>query len=101
MQYSYIDWQSPVQYPGPSVNGGLYTGAPFAPGAAWGNVAVTPDADTYTQNLQSANPPPGGMFIPSSTRPGNNSVNNFTHESAGEQFNFLCRRNDGGQDLPK
>jgi hypothetical protein len=92
MQYSYIDWQSPVPYPGPSVNGGLYTGAQFPTGAAWGNIPITPNADTYTQNLTSANPPPGAMFIPSTTRPGNNEVNHFTHENAGPQYNFLCRR---------
>lgn len=93
MQYSYIDWESPVQAPPPSVNGGLYTGAPFAAGASWANTSIRPDADTYTQNLQSANPPPGGIFIPSNNRPGNNYVNQFTHENAGSQYNFMCRKN--------
>ena len=63
--------------PGPVLNGGLYTGAPFAPGAAWANVPVTPDAGFYNfanlATLPSALPlaqahvPGGGL------RPGNNT----------------------------
>ncbi len=90
--YSYIDMLENVDVPPPSLNGGLYTGSPFESGAPWGNVAIVPEADTYTQNLQSANPPPGGMFIPSHTRLGNNTVNQFTHQPYGNNFNFMCRK---------
>lgn len=63
--------------PGPSLNGGLYTGAPFARGAPWANVPVTPDAGYMSLvNLQTAGVAPdlarhhlpgGGL------RPGNNT----------------------------
>lgn len=91
--YSYIDdEQSPVPAPHPSVNGGLYTGEPFKPGAPWGNVYVRPDADTYTQNIKSAipTPPPLAMMIPSNERPGNNHVNHFIHTPSPSHLNFQC-----------
>lgn len=75
-----------------SVNGGLYTGEPFKPGAPWANVPVVPEADTYTQNLASANPPPDAIFIPSYSRLGNNTVNHFTHQPYGDNYNFMCRK---------
>lgn len=91
LQYSYIDMLKNVGVPERSVNGGLYTGQPFKDGAPWANVPVVPEADTYTKNLESANPPPNGMFIPSFTRPGNNTVNQFLHQPYGDNFNFMCR----------
>lgn len=73
--YSYIDWTSPVPVPERSLNGGLYTGAPFAQGAEWANVPIEPDAIAMSQALKSANPPPrGAEIIASSMRPGNNYV---------------------------
>lgn len=90
--FSYINKNQSSGIPPRSVNGGLYTGTPFEPGAPWGNVPVVPEADTYTQNLQSANPPPNGIFIPSYTRPGNNYVNQYTHMPYGDQYNFMCRQ---------
>lgn len=92
LNYSYIDTVHPVPVPERSVNGGLYVGAPFKDGAQWANVPVVPEPDTYTQNLASANPPPGGMFIPSNTRPGNNYVKQVMHQPYGEQYNFMCRK---------
>jgi hypothetical protein len=61
--------------PAPSLNGGLYTGEPFAPDAPWRNIPVVPDATYLTRvNLLSANPPPGATEqIPGGWRPGNNS----------------------------
>lgn len=63
-----------VPPPQPSLNGGLFTGEPFAPGAPWGTVPVVPDAGYMIHyNLRSANPPPGAIYqYPGSHRPGNN-----------------------------
>lgn len=60
--------------PPPSLNGGLYTGEPFAPGAPWANVPATPDVSHMTAvNLKSARPPPGALTqFAGSIRPGNN-----------------------------
>ena len=63
-----------VPPPQPSLNGGLYTGQPFAPGAPWANVPVTPEGTYMTHvNLRSAHPPPGASHqYAGSIRPGNN-----------------------------
>lgn len=63
-----------VPPPQPSLNGGLYTGEPFAPSAPWGTVPVVPDAGYMIHyNLRSANPPLGAIYqYPGSIRPGNN-----------------------------
>jgi len=94
LAYSYINYTSPVPAPPRSLNGGLYTGEPFAPGAKWGNVPVVPDADTYTQNLASANPPPGGLAVlPSFNRPGNNYVNyQYAYTDFSPSYNIRCRK---------
>jgi len=62
--------------PGPSLNGGLYTGESFPCKAPWANVPVTPDASYMIhENLRSANPPPGAIYqYPSGNRPGNNTA---------------------------
>lgn len=65
-----------VPPPAPTLNGGLYTGEPFARGAPWGNVPVTPDSGYMMfVALRSANPPPGAEFhVPGGgLRPGNNT----------------------------
>ena len=60
--------------PPPALNGGLYTGDPFKPGAPYANVPLTPDAGFLTNvALRTANPPPGATeqhVI--GLRPGNN-----------------------------
>jgi hypothetical protein len=63
-----------VPPPPPSLNGGLYTGQPFASGAPWANVPVTPEGTYMTHvNLRSARPPPGAEYqYAGSIRPGNN-----------------------------
>lgn len=79
--YSFIDPKDPVSVPPPKINGGLYTGESFKEGAPWRNFPVTPEAHLYTQNLASANPPPGGIaHIPGYTRPGNNEQTFPGHE---------------------
>jgi hypothetical protein len=62
-----------VPPPPPSLNGGLYTGEPFAHGAPWANVPATPDASYMVHfALRSANPPPGAIYqYPAAIRPGN------------------------------
>lgn len=93
LPYSYIDYTSPVPVPPPSLNGGLYTGQPFQPGAPWANIYVKPEADTYTQNAKSAMPPPNALMIPSNNRPGNNHVNQYRHhQPSPTTFNFQCAK---------
>ena len=66
-----------VPPPGPTLNGGLYTGLPFASGAAWANVPVKPDAGFYQfGNLASvpSAPPAARYMVPGGgLRPGNNT----------------------------
>lgn len=72
--FSTYDSSKYVSPPKPLLNGGLYTGEPFAKGAPYGNVSVVPDADYMTHyNLRSANPPPDALYqYPGGLRPGNN-----------------------------
>ena len=59
------DQKSYVAVPKPSLNGGLYTGEAFAPGAAYRNFPAPPDSvSLITNNLSSANPPPGAAPAP-------------------------------------
>lgn len=74
--YSYIEDPSPVPVPPRQVNGGLYTGAPFAPNAPWGNVPIEPEAHKMAQAaiaLGGAQPRTAAM-MPTAPRPGNNEV---------------------------
>ena len=56
----------------PSYNGGLYTGVPF--NGPWGNIPAAPTTtNMINNNLNSANPPPGGnVMYPGTQRLGNN-----------------------------
>ncbi len=64
--------------PPPALNGGLFTGEPFAKGAPWRNFPATPDAG-YMVNvnlLAGGNRPPGEAtyhFPGGGLRPGNNT----------------------------
>jgi hypothetical protein len=64
-----------VAPPKRALNGGLYTGEPFAAGAAWANVPMLPDAGYLTHyglRLVDPPPPPGAMTqYPGCFRPGN------------------------------
>ncbi len=56
------------------LNGGLYTGEPFARGAAWANVPIRPDAgEMLRDGLRIGNTPPPGANLQYGawTRPGN------------------------------
>ena len=71
------DNKKALNIPPRSLNGGLFTGEPFAEGAPYANVPVIPDASYVIHyNLRSANAPedayyqyPGG-----GNRPGNNTA---------------------------
>ena len=64
---------SPI--PPRSLNGGLYTGEPFAKDAGYANVPVLPCSAYWNyQNLRTALPPVQALFqIQSQYRPGNNT----------------------------
>ena len=66
-----------VPPPGPSLNGGLYTGQPFAQGAPWRNYPVAPDAGYYNftnlPSVPSALPIAQHMVPGGGLRPGNNT----------------------------
>lgn len=66
-----------VPPPPPSLNGGLYTGQPFAPGAEWANRPVAPDAGNYQYGslAQVASAPAAARYMMpgGGLRPGNNT----------------------------
>lgn len=76
MQSQYIDYgeQYPMNFPPRAVNGGWFTGEPFAKDATYGNVEVIPDAGYMIHyNLASAKPPTAALYqYPGGIRPGNN-----------------------------
>lgn len=87
-----------VPPPARALNGGLFTGEPFASGAPWANVPVVPDAEYMTHvNLRSARPPVQALFqYPGNTRPGNNYLEKVGHvpyenkEFTDAPYNFTC-----------
>lgn len=84
-----------VEPPEPSLNGGLYTGKPFAPNAPWGNVPVVPDTGYMIHyNLRSANPPPGAIYqYPGSIRPGNSYTHMYgIQKYDDDRFNIYCAK---------
>jgi hypothetical protein len=99
LEESEMRQMSYVPPPQPSLNGGLFTGAPFKPNAPWANVPVVPDVDYMTNvNLRSANPPPQALYqYPGNTRPGNNyQANSGLKPYEGDRgfegipYNFSC-----------
>ena len=87
-----------VPPPPRALNGGLYTGEPFAKDAPWANVPVVPDVDYMTNvNLRSAHPPTQALYqYPGNTRPGNNfQANTGLQQYTGDRgftapYNFSC-----------
>lgn len=69
-----FDQKGYAKVPPPSLNGGLYTGEPFAKDAPYGNFPVTPTTDVFINHgIRSANPPPGATTqYPHQVRLGNN-----------------------------
>ena len=90
-----LDYSSPVALPPPQLNGGLYTGEPFAQGAPWGNTPVKPDTMWLTQNGFKALVPEGNRQFADSIRPGNNDVdipailNGSQYAPYGPKYNFI------------
>jgi len=68
LDFAEIDWKGPVPVPPRALNGGLYTGEPFAAGAPWGNVPRIPEAHAFMADAS----PFARTHIPGYTRPGNN-----------------------------
>ena len=87
---------SPV--PEPKLNGGLFTGEPFAENAPWATVPVRPSTAYMTNvNLRSANPPIQALFqMQAGFRPGNNTddtmpgIRAYTGTDNFGPFNFAC-----------
>jgi hypothetical protein len=81
--------------PKPTLNGGLYTGEPFAKNAPYANIPVVPDTGYMIHyNLRSANPPPEAITqYPGTTRPGNNfqEMPGVTKQS--DMYNLYCTPN--------
>jgi hypothetical protein len=74
LEFEYIvNNSSPV--PERKLNGGLYTGEPFAKDAEYANVPVLPySAYWISENIKSANPPKEAVFqMQAGYRPGNNT----------------------------
>jgi hypothetical protein len=86
MEYSYIP------APRPTLNGGLYTGEPFAKNAPYANIPVVPDTEHIIHyNLRSANPPPEAITqYPGTTRPGNNFQNMPGVAKLSDTHNLYC-----------
>lgn len=98
LPYAYIDWTGPVPVPPRAVNGGLYTGKPFAAGAPWGNVPVEPEPGAYALHLKAtgAPPPTGETMMPFGVRPGNNAPAQIFHEPLDPMRypGLMCRKKD-------
>ncbi len=84
-----------MSLPPPSLNGGLYTGRPFAADAPHRNFPVAPDAGYMTfHNLRGAAPPPDAICQPPAgggLRPGNNTPASDLHlQQYDAQHAFAC-----------
>ena len=92
--------------PSPDFNGGLYAnGAQF--NGSWGNIPVPPTVQGMTNNLKSAQPPPGAeLQMPGTARLGNNyqamkGVNWFNDTSEINQGPFQIQCTKGGKKSKK
>lgn len=81
LPYSEVTWKGAVPAPPRKLNGGLYTGEPFAPGAPWANVPVEPEVGALAAHLAATRGPEGATpDAPAQAaaigyaRPGNNAV---------------------------
>lgn len=86
-----------LNIPPRELNGGLYTGEPFRPNAAYANFPAIPDAGYLIHyNLRSANPPPQALFqYPTNDRIGNNTaIMPGISKETGKLYNIACRNVD-------
>jgi hypothetical protein len=77
LAYAYIeDDAAASSVPPRAVNGGLYTGAPAAPGAPWGNVPIVPEPHIMAKALvqYAGASERAAVMMPTYPRPGNNPV---------------------------
>lgn len=83
--------------PKPSLNGGLYTGEPFAKDAPWANVPVVPDVGYMIHyNLRSAQPPMDALTqYPGNNRPGNNYQPMPGVSVASAEYGLMCNGSCG------
>lgn len=93
LTYSFIDPKEPIGVPPRKVNGGLYTGKPFEANAAWGNVAIVPEAHLYAEKLKEVAPPQAANHIPGYTRKGNNTQVFPNHTKINSDYRVQCLRN--------
>jgi hypothetical protein len=93
LPFSFIP-QEPVDVPPPVLNGGLYTGEPFAKDAPWANVPIIPDAGYMTNvALRSANPPLAALTqYPGNNRPGNNTQSMPGVQVVDDKYGLLCNK---------
>jgi hypothetical protein len=93
LAFSYVP-STPIEIPGPKLNGGLYTGEPFLPGAPWANVPVVPETGYMIHtNLRSANPPHQALTqYPGNNRPGNNHQNMPGVQIAANRYGIMCNK---------
>ena len=98
MAYAKIDASYSVPPPQPELNGGWYTGEPFAKGAPYRNFPVIPDSGFMTHhNLRSALPPIEALYQYTSTiRPGNN-YSSTPGLRLNTKYNIMCNELDCGQ----
>lgn len=94
MEYAPYSSEFSMPPPPPSLNGGLYTGEPFAKDAPWRNFPAIPDAGYLIHyNLRSANPPPDAIYqYPGNVRPGNNYQTMPGVTKGDPRFNQLCNK---------
>lgn len=91
--------QANINLPPRALNGGLYTGEPFAEGAPYANIPVFPDTGFMIHyNLLHADPPPAAKYhYPGGgNRPGNNiaitpGIVPLTND---KQYGILCSTAD-------
>lgn len=90
--FAAYDSSKPIPPPMPKLNGGLYTGEPFAKDAPYANVPVLADAGYMTHyNLASALPPPDATLqYPGGPRPGNNFQPMPSIEKAPGPYGLWC-----------
>lgn len=71
LQFSELDPSQPYGIPPPALNGGWFTGKPFAPDAGWRTFPVRPQVEDMLAGLASTTPGATSL-MPGGTRPGNN-----------------------------
>jgi hypothetical protein len=107
LEYDYVNYK-PIGVPQRKLNGGLYTGEPFAKDALYANVPVLPAAAYWAnENLKSSVNVPQQAFyqLQGDFRPGNNSTDPIMPELEnipnlnGKCINAICENKGYINDL--